>query len=272
MNNWADGFVRAADGVRIHYYRPGGATGGALPPLVMAHGFSDNGLCWTPVAQALAAAYDVIMLDFRGHGLSDRVSGDGIIDMTPDVAAVIEGLGLRRPIVLGHSAGAAAAAQLAAARPELVAALVLEDPPWWDQPPVADAGFPAFLESLRRLQAHPPADPIAAARSRNPGWPANELGPWIQSKIQFDLHWIDCRPIYEPFRSVASRLSCPGLLLTGDPDRGALVTAEVAQEVLQCWPGVRVEHVTGAGHNIRRDRYPAYLGALINWLHGLPKD
>ncbi len=266
MENWATGFVRAADGTRIHYYR----TGGALPPLVLAHGYSDNGLCWTPVSQALAAAYDLVMLDFRGHGLSDRLAGDGPFDLTLDLAAVIEGLGLDRPVVLGHSMGAAMAAQLAAARPELIEALALEDPPWWHEAPSAPAGLPALLASLRGLQAHPPTDPIAAARSVNPSWPNNELGPWLQSKLQFDLRWTDVHPAYEPFGAVAPRLSCPGLLLTGDPALGALVTPAVTEEVRRSWPAVQVERITGAGHSIRRDRFAAYLTGLLDWLERLP--
>lgn len=43
--NWTDGYV-LANGIRIHYWR----TGGNKPPLVMAHGSSDDGLCWTNLA------------------------------------------------------------------------------------------------------------------------------------------------------------------------------------------------------------------------------
>jgi len=65
MSAWQSGEVEA-NGIRLHYTR----TGGAKPPVVLAHGFSDDGLCWTPVAEALAPEYDVIMVDARGHGRS----------------------------------------------------------------------------------------------------------------------------------------------------------------------------------------------------------
>ena len=57
-----------ANGIRLHYYRTGDGT---KPAVVLCHGFSDSGLCWTPVARQLEADYDVIMLDARGHGLSE---------------------------------------------------------------------------------------------------------------------------------------------------------------------------------------------------------
>ena len=63
---WQSAYLEA-NGLRLHYTR----TGGDKPPVVLAHGFSDDGLCWTPVAEQLAAAYDVIMVDARGHGCSE---------------------------------------------------------------------------------------------------------------------------------------------------------------------------------------------------------
>ncbi|HVK02732.1 MAG TPA: alpha/beta fold hydrolase, partial [Armatimonadaceae bacterium] len=67
MADWTTGYVEGSDGLRFHYAR----TGGGGPPVVLAHGFSDDGSCWTPVARALAPEYDVVMVDARGHGLSD---------------------------------------------------------------------------------------------------------------------------------------------------------------------------------------------------------
>ena len=100
------------DGARLHYYRLGDRT---HPPLVLVHGFSDNGLCWLTLAGDLQAEYDIVLPDARGHGRSARVGQDGgRVDLTADLAGVIRGLGLERPIVAGHSMGAMTAAQLAA--------------------------------------------------------------------------------------------------------------------------------------------------------------
>ena len=71
MNNWTEGDV-ITNGVRMHYYRTGD---GSKPPLVLCHGFSDSGLCWTPTARALEADYDVVMIDARGHGTKINVNG-----------------------------------------------------------------------------------------------------------------------------------------------------------------------------------------------------
>ncbi|MCA6319719.1 alpha/beta fold hydrolase, partial [Phenylobacterium sp.] len=66
--DWIPGEV-AVSGGQLAYHR----TGGDGPPLVLSHGLTDNGLCWTRLAEALAPDFDIIMLDARGHGASSRV-------------------------------------------------------------------------------------------------------------------------------------------------------------------------------------------------------
>ena len=106
MSNWSSGDV-IANGIKIHYVR----TGGTKLPLVLAHGFSDNGLCWTRVAQVLEKDYDVIMADARGHGLSDAPeSGYSAEDHAADLAGLIQALHLDKPALMGHSMGAATVA------------------------------------------------------------------------------------------------------------------------------------------------------------------
>ena len=57
------------------------------------------------------------------------------------------------------------------------------------------------------------------------------------------------------WREIMARIQCPILLITGDPELGAIVTPEVAQEAVQLWKNGEGVHISGAGHNIHRDRY-----------------
>ena len=52
----------SVNGVRLHYYR---TSHGDNRPLVLVHGFSDNGFCWTLTARNHESEYDVIMPDMR---------------------------------------------------------------------------------------------------------------------------------------------------------------------------------------------------------------
>ena len=65
MTNWMTG-VCEANGISIHYLR----TGGSKPPMVLLHGLTGSGSCWSPLARALEDEYDIVMPDARGHGSS----------------------------------------------------------------------------------------------------------------------------------------------------------------------------------------------------------
>jgi pimeloyl-ACP methyl ester carboxylesterase len=125
-DGWSDGFV-FANGVRLHYYHAVPAEG--KPVIVMAHGVTDNGLCWATVSEKLQADYDIYMLDTRGHGLSDpfTTSDDGDT-LIKDVVAAVEALGIEKPILMGHSMGAATVMRVGAEYPDLAKAVVMLDP------------------------------------------------------------------------------------------------------------------------------------------------
>jgi pimeloyl-ACP methyl ester carboxylesterase len=96
---------------------------------VVAHGVTDAGLCWTPVARALEADYDVIMVDARGHGQSDAPdTGYGPTELAADLHEGITGLGFHRPVILGHSMGAVTTLVLAGTYPDFPGMILLVDP------------------------------------------------------------------------------------------------------------------------------------------------
>jgi pimeloyl-ACP methyl ester carboxylesterase len=102
------------------------------PPVLLVHGLSSNARLWEVVADRLSVAgHPVAAVDQRGHGRSDKPDeGYDFETLTADLAAVMTTFGwdpVRPPIVAGQSWGGNVALELAAARPELVAALVLVD-------------------------------------------------------------------------------------------------------------------------------------------------
>ena len=260
MASWHSGDVRA-NGIRLHYTR----TGGTGPAVVLAHGFSDDGLRWTAVAEALAPEYDVVMVDARGHGRSDAPeSGYGSAEQAGDLAGAIAALGLRRPAVLGHSMGAATALALAGTRPDVPGAILLEDPPqrWLGDP--GAAADPEWRERQRarltEYQRKTREELIAEQRAATPGWSDAELGPWADAKLRFNLNALNRGDAADlDWAATLRRITCPALLITADPQRGALVTEEGAAALRELVPQLRVAHIPGAGHSIRRDQFDRYL-------------
>src|SRR5450631_537721 len=109
MSNWTTAICEA-NGIDIHYLR----TGGAKPPLVLLHGLTGSGACWSPLARTLEAEFDVVMPDARGHGNSSTpLNSYRYEDHARDVVGLIQGLGLAAPILLGHSMGGMTAAVVA---------------------------------------------------------------------------------------------------------------------------------------------------------------
>ncbi|MFD9128790.1 alpha/beta fold hydrolase [Kitasatospora sp. NPDC059571] len=101
--------------------------GGPGQPLLALHGHYNEASAFAPLAGALAPRWQVIALDQRGHGESDRAAGYGRDDYTADLVAFHRHLGLGPVPVLGHSLGGVNAYQFAARHPELVSRLIVED-------------------------------------------------------------------------------------------------------------------------------------------------
>jgi N-formylmaleamate deformylase len=268
MTQWFGGDV-VANGLRLHYYR----TGGAKPPVVLCHGVTDDGLCWTPLARALESDYDVIMLDARGHGLSAAADGLDYDRQAADLADCVTALGLARPAIGGHSMGAMTALSLAADYPDLARCVFLEDPPLRglaDMSPAergaAAEGMRQWIASLRGLTRE---QLIEQCRRDSPTWSDAEVGPWADSKLRVHL---DLSSILQPprrdWREILARVTCPALLITADPERGAIVTAGQSAEAARIAPSLSVAHLPGAGHNIRRERFDGYVAAVRAFLAG----
>ena len=101
--------------------------GGAGRPVLAVHGHLDQGVMWKDLAAALAPQWRVIAPDQRGHGHSDRAADYSREGYVGDLAELIEHLDLGPMAVLGHSLGGLNTFQLAARRPDLVQAMIIEE-------------------------------------------------------------------------------------------------------------------------------------------------
>jgi pimeloyl-ACP methyl ester carboxylesterase len=114
-----------AGGVRLAV-REWPATG--RPPVLLLHGLASTSHIWDLVVPRLAGDHHVASFDQRGHGESGKpTSGYGFERTTADALAVTDALGLRRPVVVGHSWGASVALQLATRHARRVAGVALLD-------------------------------------------------------------------------------------------------------------------------------------------------
>ena len=259
------------DGKLMHYMRTGN---GEKPPLVLAHGFSDDGACWTPTARDLEAQYDVVMPDARGHGRSDRVQPGEVVDQTGDLAALMVALGLEPAIVAGHSMGAWMASELAARFPALVRAVILEDAPW--RPSSEGDVSKALLNRestlatwVRGMEGMTVDEIVARERSEHPTWSDEALYLWCAAKTRLDLNFLEIAGMGRmDWQEVARAIACPTLLITADPAQGGIVTPEVADMAQALNPRIEVVNIPGVGHHVRFEAYDAYMAAVRAFLAG----
>lgn len=271
VTTWSSNCV-LANGITIHYHRTGH---GDKPPVVLCHGFSDNSLCWNPVARALEMDYDVIMPDARGHGRSDAPDeGHDTETRADDVAALIQALKLDKVAVLGHSMGGATAAALAAKYPDLVRKVLLEDPAWFDQgsrrQKMSKEEREAFakqrLEGVLEKKAMSREALAERCRSQSPHWSEEEIGPWTLSQQQLSPKVLSASGgIHRPWTEVAEALQAPTLLITGNTEKGAIVTPELAAKAMAINSHIQVANID-AEHSIRREAFDQYMKVVKDFL------
>jgi len=270
-----------ANGMRHHYYR----TGGDKPPLVLLHGFLEGALTWLRTARALERDYDMIMVDARGHGGSDRATtGFSQASLVEDAAGVIRALQLGAPRVIGHSQGGATGIHLAAAYPELVHSLIVEG--WGDDghqsgdfasSPAYQAWFNGYLAWLERLKTQTHAERMSGALTQlppgAPALPEDEYVPWVENCARLDLElvrhsvtmWSELAERKREMIEALGRTTCPVLIMKSSffPQPGALPSI---REESSDQPNVTIVRFENVGHLIHRDQLDQFIGMASQFL------
>ena len=258
-----------SDGIRIQYYM----TGEEKPPIMLVHGLTDNGFCWNRLPIHLMKIYNVIVMDTRGHGFSG--CGDqpfSLHDDAKDMATIVRELGLQKPVIVGHSRGASIAGTSVADYPELFSACVLIDPPWdgqfaTDDPAELEAIAEQWRTSTRKMKKLKHDDLVRMGKRANPNWDESEFMQWAQAKFQVQENaFLGLTTSIGPWQELIPKIKCPGLLMTGNQEKGALLGQETAEEMKGIWKNLETAHFPEAGHNIHRDNYREFLSVLEPFL------
>ncbi len=268
MQSQARGRHLTVGGVRIHHLEyPGPEAAGA--PLVLLPGITSPAITWDFVSRRLAAFCHVYALDNRGRGLSS--GGDlsyRLGDYAADAAGVIDQLGLKNPVILGHSMGARIALRLAADAPDAVGPLVLVDPP---------ATGPGRRDYPVPLQWY--LDGLAAACRGEPTDTSNPLlKNWTAGQIAQRDQWLPtCDPAAiaqshasfhdEDIFRLMPKVPTPTLLIFAE--RGGTVTDDDAAEICALIPDCRRVRIDGAGHMIPWDDLETFIDTVEGFLDSL---
>ncbi len=88
---------------------------GSGTPIVLLHGITETGAIYEPLIERLCDGHEVVVPDLAGHGASASARIVSMDDIVADVSRLIERLGLKSPLIVGHAYGAAVASFLAGA-------------------------------------------------------------------------------------------------------------------------------------------------------------
>ena len=155
---------------------------GEGPLVLLVHGFPDLAIGWHhQIRDVAAAGYRVVAPDMRGYGATGGPASVGeysIFSLVGDLVALVETLGYRQAVVVGHDWGAAVAWQAALLRPDMFHAVMGLSVPFQPRrrqgPPTAVMNYlaekhgedPLYLTAFAAPDSHLPldADPETALR------------------------------------------------------------------------------------------------------------
>lgn len=251
--------------------------------IVAFHGVSDNGASLADIATRWGEHWRVVLVDSLGHGLSPRFSPQQL--QAPFQSALQAAAEVVRAqasqsvdgqvVVFGHSMGGAIAASVARDHPQLVRAVVLEDPalltPTQEATYKNNAGESVGgLEQMSADQSGAIANLLLAKQAyRN--WPLSEYGPWAQAKTQVDRDFIATGVVGLAGREIIKELQVPTLVLTGDGPDVLLGQAGLEKLATYANPNVCTALIGGATHCVRRDQSEKFQQAVNSFLAALPK-
>lgn len=295
-DGWSDAYAYV-NGIRIHYYHARPAQG--KPVMVMVHGVTDIGLSWTTLTLKLQDSYDIYMLDARGHGLSDPfTASDNGETMVKDVVDFIRVMKFEKPILMGHSMGAATVMRVGAEYPDLAKAIIMLDPFVGNRPfrPAAQGSdtarnnqsTPSQPGQATTAPSRPSArmfknpdvqvasnntpfeDLVATGHRQNPQWDSVDVYYWAFSKKQY-------HGPYTPEQGQAmtgtmstadalAKIQVPSLILKADATPEVRKTQEEAARVMKKG---KLVHINGAAHNLHHDKLVETVAVLNDFLKTL---
>jgi N-formylmaleamate deformylase len=256
-------FVSVRD-VRLHALDYGSGD----PAVVVIPGITSPAATWEFVARELADESRVVVVDPRGRGRTEApAASQSPSAHAEDVRAVVEGLGLDRPILLGHSMGARIAAAVDAGFPGLVRALVLVEPP------LSGPGrepYPYPLEMyLAQIAAARTGDSVVDELRRNhPGWTDEQLdarAKWLPT-CQEDAVRDTYRSFHEDdFLDSWRSTNAPTAFIYGSDS--PVVSTDVVTELAAAGSSdVAFFEVADAGHMVPWDNLEGFLAAVRDFL------
>jgi 3-oxoadipate enol-lactonase len=215
------------NGLSVNYTLDGRASG---PVITMSNSLASNLSMWDPQMSVLASRYRILRYDTRGHGGTDAPPGPySLEELTEDVRALLQALGITRTHFIGLSMGGMIGQIMAIKYPQLLQSVVLcdtmsrvptEAKPMWD-----DRIHTAEIQGMERL-----VEPTLARWFTEP---FRQKGSPVLDQVRTMIRTTPPRGYAGCCHAIAAlnltdhlrAISLPTLIIVGEDDPGTPVAA-----------------------------------------------
>lgn len=256
----------ALKNIKLYYEMYGDKT--HLNTLLFIHGLGASGRDWENQLNYFKAHYQILVVDLRGHGKSDKPNLPYSISLfTDDISQLLQQLALKKLHVIGHSLGGMIAFELALSHPDLVQSLtIINSAPKVEFPSLAfKLNFYLRFLSVKLFGMKKLSKTLA-----NRVFPKPEqsqlreifISRWLENDPQAYLNALKAFPGWDVMEKLPSLL-CPTLIMTGDRDYTSIA---YKQSYMRRIPNASMVIIPDSGHLTIVDQSSACNQALKDFL------
>lgn len=249
-------------------------------PLVLVHGANSSMETFLPNAEGFFKDRAVVLYDMRGSGnTKEPGAGYDLNVMADDLLVVLNGLGIQKAVIHGHSAGGSTALLFAALHPDRVKALSLEDVsgmPYKNRHDLNMYDTSSTIQFLRSMKSSYDSptkfiDDASLILRGRPAHTADHL--MMKSKVGNTLNPHKAAGIEELMLDVGTRdlsdaytqYHGPLLIMKAD-HTSRYLSDEHAKRIQVLRPDVDMVLIPGAGHSVHNDNPIFWEQTLINFV------
>ena len=261
-----------SDGCDLHHEEAGQGV-----PILLIHPAGATASTWGSATEGLARIGRVLTYDRRGYSRSGGDPVRSVATHTADAAALLEALGAPPAVVVGTSAGAAIAVDLAVRRPDLVRVVIAHEFPWrftrhlpTGSQVVALARIGLLV--LRGRQGDAAEALLRAAYSYRDGSSAWDAFPEAWRQAARD----NARATLVDFRNSIGTYPSPRDLATVEVPvvcsygaRSPTSMGRLARLLAAAIPTARTQRIEGAGHAVAFDATTSFVQLIANTITSL---
>ncbi len=228
--------------------------------LIFMHGSGGDHTAWLNQYAQLKEKYNIAMIDFPGHGRSEGSGENHVKDYCVWINKLLDVIGLNRPILVGHSLGAAIALQFAISHPEKMAGIVCLG---------GGMRMPVNPFMLEFLKTNPPEMPTESVDLMCKFSLAKEnrdkLSPLFRksmSQAKPDILYGDLLACNElDLTEDAEKIKVPTLIVCGAEDK--MTPPDLSRELAAKIKGANLKIIADAGHMVMLEQ-PAEFGKALD--------